>query len=152
MLVIGTFEHSIELEQVLAKLEQTGIPRNRIMVVPMDIFPQPPLHFMNRMPDLYTKGMEVGMACATASTIIGISVGFILEWGPIIWGPLAAVIGFAVAFGGYLLIHRGSYRRLPGQLPEITAIVQCPEDKITVVMKTMWEYSALTVGQTSEAS
>jgi hypothetical protein len=152
MLIIGTFKHSIELEQVLTVLEQIGIPREHIMVVPMGTYPQPPLHYMNKLPDLYAKGMEVGMACATASTIVGTSIGFILEWGPIFWGLLASVIGFSIAFGSYLLINRGAHRRLPKRLPEITVIVQCPPERIVQIMEAMWQYGVLTVGQAPQPS
>ena len=148
MLVIGTFEHSIELELFLATLEkQDGLSRNQILVVPMDIDPKSPTQFISKSRDLYSKAFEVGMAGATASSVVGTSVGFILKWGPIFWGLIAALIGFSIGFGIYVLAKKGTYRNLPNKLPEITIIVQCEEEKSIIVMENMWKHRVLTVGR-----
>lgn len=152
MLIIGTFEHSLELEQVLAVLEHNGIARKHMLVIPMDTEPTPPVRFITKARDFYTKGIEVGMACATGSAVIGTCVGFILPWGPIFVGLIAAAIGFTIAFGIYFLINKGTHRHLPKKLPEITIIVQCLEEQSILVMETMWEYRVLTVGRAPEPS
>lgn len=93
----------------------------------------------------------MGIACATASCVIGTSVGFILALGPVFWGLTAAFVGFVIGFGTYLLVRKGSHRHLPKKLPEITVIVQCSEEQSIVVMETMWRYSVLTVGQVPDS-
>lgn len=150
MLIVGTFEHCLELEQVLAILEQSGIFRKHILVIPMDTEPKPPLKFKSKLRDLYSKAFEIGMACATGSAVIGTSLGFIWAWGPIFGGLLAALIGFILGFGLYVFVNRGTYRHLPKKLPEVTVIVQCTEDQGLLVMETMWQYRVLTVGQVLE--
>lgn len=152
MLVIGTFEHSIEVEQALGVLEQNGILRKEILVVPMETDPTTFAQYISKSRDRYNKGIEVGMACATASSVIGISVGFVLTWGPILWALITAFAGFAFGFGVYLLKNKGDYRHLPKKLPEITIIVQCTVEKSLHVMETMWKYGALTVGSIEETS
>lgn len=152
MLVFGSFEHSLELEQALAVLEDSGISRKHILVVPMVTDPKSPTQFISRSRELYSKAIEVGVACATASSVVGTSVGFILTWGPIFWGLLVAFIGFTIGFGSYLLAKNGTYRQLPKRLPEVSVIVQCPEEQSILVMETMWKYSVLSVGRASEAS
>lgn len=152
MLIIGTFEHSVELEQALVVLEHSGISRKYIMVVPMDIDPQNPTQFISNAHERYYKGIEVGIACATASSVIGTSVGFILAMGPVFWGLTAACVGFAIGFGIYLLVRKGSHRHLPKRLPEITVIVQCSKDQSILVMETMSRYRVLTVGQVRDSS
>lgn len=133
-------------------MEHSGISRNHILVVPMDTDPKTPIQFISKSRDLYYKGIEVGIACATASSVIGTSIGFILAWGPVFWGLIAAFIGFTTGFGIYLLVKKGSHRHLPKKLPEITVIVQCPEDQSILVMETMWKYRVLTVGRAQEPS
>ena len=148
MLVFGTFEHSIELELFLTTLEKhDGISRDHILVVPMDTDPKPHIQLISKSRDLYSKGFEVGMAAATASSVVGTSVGFILQWGPIVWGLLSALIGFTIGFGIYFLAKKSSYRKLPNRLPEITVIVQCDEEKSRIVMENMWKHRVLTVGK-----
>jgi len=116
----------------------------------MDMYPQSPTQFLSKSHDLYYKGIEVGVACATASSVVGTSVGFILTLGPIFWGLMAGFIGFTIGFSFYILSRKGIGRRLPKTLPEIIIIVQCPEDKSTPVMEAMWKYPVLTVGRAQE--
>ncbi|HYE12407.1 MAG TPA: hypothetical protein VEF53_19745 [Patescibacteria group bacterium] len=147
MIVIGTFEYSIDLELLLANLEDTHIAREHIMVVPMDIDPQNPFRFDSKKRDLRYKGTEVGMAVATGCSVIGTSAGFILAWGPVFWGLVAAAIGFFIGFGIYFFTHKPSnYRQQPNILPGIIVIVQCKDEQLRLITDAMWKYSALTVG------
>lgn len=152
MLIIGTFEHSLELEQALDVLEHNGVAKKHTLVIPMDTEPTPPVRFITKTHDLHAKGFEVGVACATGCTVIGTSVGFALPWGPIFTGLTAAAIGFTTAFGIYLLINKGSHRHPPNKSPEITVIVQCLEEQSIMVMEILWEHRVLTVGQVPEPS
>ncbi|MCX7711555.1 MAG: hypothetical protein N2484_17075 [Clostridia bacterium] len=150
MLVIGTFEHSIELEQALAVLEHGSISRSHIMVVPMDTSSKIPYQVLGKAHDLRDKGMEVGIACATACSVIGTSVGFVLPLGPVFWGLAAAVSGFSIGFGTYIFYNKNFHRHLPNKLPEVTVIIQCPECQSIQESEIMWKYGALTVGHTPE--
>lgn len=116
----------------------------------MDIDPKSPTLFISKARDLYYKGIEVGMACGTAASVVGTSVGFILTLGPIFWGLAAGFIGFAIGFGLYIFTKKGSHRHLPKTLSEITVIVQCTEEQSNLVTETMWKYRVLTVGRTPE--
>lgn len=148
MLVIGTFEHSIELEQALAILEHSGISRDHILVAFMDSEPVAPFHLMRKRHDVRSKGFEVGISFATASAVIGASVGFVLTWGPIIWGLIASLIGFGVGFSLYFITKKGDSRsRSPKKLPQVTIIIQCAEGQSNYIKEIMWNYRALTVGQ-----
>lgn len=153
MLVIGTFEHSIELEQALAILEHSGISRDHILVAFMDSEPASPFYLMRKQHDIRSKGFEAGISFATGSAVIGASVGFILTWGPIIWGLIAALIGFIVGFGLYFIIKKGDSRsRFPKKLPEVTIMIQCTGEQSNDIKEIMWNYRALTVGQVLEPS
>lgn len=147
MLVLGTFEHSLELEQALGVIEQNGIPRRHILVVSMDIDRENPWKTINKTRDMYNKAVEIGIAFATACSVIGTSIGFALTLGPVIWGLAAAIGGFILSFSLYVLIKKGTPMKLPGKLAEVTVIVQCTEDQVSLVRDTMWKYRALTVGQ-----
>ncbi|MDR3562096.1 MAG: hypothetical protein P4N59_11770 [Negativicutes bacterium] len=151
MLVIGTFEHSLELEQVLAILENDGIPRQCFLVIPMDTDPPSALQYLRSPTDRYSRGVEAGMACATAGSVVGTCFGFILAWGPIFCGLAAALACFAVGFCLYRLINKGT-RPKPEKLPEVTAIIQSHENQSTLIINTMWQYRALSVGRAPEPS
>ncbi|OPH59375.1 hypothetical protein BC351_20930 [Paenibacillus ferrarius] len=147
--MIGTFEHSIELEQALSILEHSGIPRNRIKPVLMDIDADKSLNIVDQRFDRTAKSIELGLASATACSVVGISAGFVLEWGPIIWGLLSGLGGFVL---GFLLAQMlKSKHRLPAKakkLPEVTVLVQYEnEEEAALIKQTFWRYKALTVGR-----
>lgn len=152
MLIIGNFEHSIELEQALGDLEHNGILRSQIIVVLMDTHDNISSTFTNKSNDFHSKGIEVGLSFGTGFSVIGTSAGFILTWGPIIWGLVSAVIGFLTGFGLYVITNRHTHRHPQKKIPEVTVIVQCPENKSLFVMETFWRYRALTIGQAPDPS
>lgn len=152
MLVVGAFEHSLELEQALNELEHNGVPRSSILIVPMDTDPDTTYQFVSKRDDLHYKGIEVGIACATAFAVVGTSVGFVLAWGPIVWGLISALAGFIIGFGVIFLTKKKNYRQLPKKLPEITVIIQCPKNQSPAVMKILWKYPVLSVGRVTEPS
>jgi len=147
--IVGTFEHSIELEQALSNLEPNGIDKSRIIPVLMDTDSSPAIRFTDQRYDQMSKSIEIGIAAATASSVIGISVGFILEWGPIIWGILYAICGFAAAFGvSFWLKPKQMRTRKSDKLPEVTVLVQYDKEEEASSIKTiLWQYNALTVGK-----
>ncbi|MDQ0116126.1 hypothetical protein [Paenibacillus harenae] len=146
MIIIGTFRHSIELEQALVMLEKIGVSPNRLLVVCMDSDSN---DFSSNKKNIdegsYSKSIEVGMACATALSVVGTSVGFILTWGPIIWGLLASIIGFCLGFGITAIIQRPITRRLKKK-PEVTVIVQCHADQSDQIREAMRTNHALSIG------
>lgn len=149
MLVIGTFEHSLELEQVLAILEEGGVPRRRMLVTPLDTDGPSSLRCSGSPSEAYSRGVEAGMALATACCVVGTSIGFSLAWGPIVWGIAGGFFGFIVGLGFFVVIRKGKPPR-PEKLPEVTVIIQCPESQSTSIVDVMWQYGALSVGRAPE--
>lgn len=147
--IIGTFEHSTELEQALSILEHSGIPSGRILPVLMNAHRDKSLSIVDQRFDQTTKAVEIGFASATACSVIGISLGFVLEWGPIIWGLLYGIGGFLIGFIiGQLLKSKHSLSRRPNKVPEVTVLVQYLNDQeAALINETFWRYKAITVGK-----
>ncbi len=155
MLIISTFEQTLELEQALGVLEKFGIHRDNILVVPMNQFRNDPKKLVVRATDIEIRTSDLGMALATAAGVIGASVGFRLKWGPIAWGLISVVVGFVVGFGVMFLLKKWkgqrAITRFPRKpIPEITMIVQCEEAKSTEVHDVLWQYKAISVGDVPE--
>ncbi len=147
MIVIGTFLHSLDLELLLAQVEKSPVARKHIMVVPMDMDQETPARLEDQKTHLRHNGAEVGMACATGFSVFGASAGFVLAWGPVIWGLIAAAIGFGAGFGIYYWTRKlGRVRNLPNRLPELIVLVQCGDQQAGLIKDAMWKHSALTVG------
>ncbi|MDF2963605.1 MAG: hypothetical protein K0S39_5340 [Paenibacillus sp.] len=149
MLIVCTFEHSVELEQALSVLAENGIHETQILAVPMDSHPNKSFAFASEASEQVHRAFEVGMACATACSVLGTSYGFILEWGPLIWGLTSALGGFGLGYGiyRYFFEPRNQKKRLKAsRLPEVTVIIRCAANKYSEICKVLWRYQALTVG------
>lgn len=150
MMIISTFEHSIEVEEALAVLENMGLSRNEIMTVMMDNYQEITDYNFNSNPNKKTLAFEVGMATSTGVTVIGISYGFMLDWGPIIWGTLSAICGFIIGYSITRLIQTKIFKhiiRKKERLPELAVIIQCHEERSQEVQLVLWEYQAISVGK-----
>jgi hypothetical protein len=142
MLILAIFEQSIELEQALAELEGSLIPKEHIIVVFMDSSREK-YHDSPMKPHAF----EVGISMATGAAVIGASIGFALDFGPIIWGLIGAASGFILGVGTDLLFRKWKKQTSRKRKPqEATVIIQCPEDKIRQVSEVLWRYHALSVG------
>ncbi|CAN7549156.1 hypothetical protein LJR153_003970 [Paenibacillus sp. LjRoot153] len=150
MLIISTFEHSIEVEEALAVLERMGLPRNEIMTIMMDNYMEIPDHNYNSNPNKKMLAFEVGMATSTGFAVIGISLGFMLYLGPIIWGVIGAICGFMTGYYLTRFIQTKLLKhviRKKERLPELAVIIQCQEERFQEVKHVLWEYQALSVGK-----
>jgi hypothetical protein len=147
MIIIGTFQYSIELEYALCQLESIGIAREHLLVVCMDKESQA---FQSDQPieeDSHSKGIEIGIACATALSVIGTCLGYKWTWGPIIWGIIAAFIGFGLGFGIHAILSKKKNRRQQDKhKSDVTVIVQCQDFQADAVQKVMWGNRATSVG------
>lgn len=148
MLVFCTFEHSLELESVLAKLEGIGIAREELLAVPMDpVSGEQPGSVLQS--ERRTTVFDVGMATATASAVVGMSMGFMLPWGPVLCGLSTASAGFVIGAAVRLLLNRrGAARRRQklAESKEVTIVIRCPKEKLSEVRLLIEHYGALTVG------
>lgn len=148
MLVFCTFEQSLELESVLARLEGIGIAREDLLAVPMD-----PVSAEAAGSIMHTERsatvFDIGMATATAAAVVGLSMGFVLPWGPVICGILFAVIGYCAGAGIRMLLNKRSIAKKRDRLAdskEVTVVIHCTKEKLDVVRKTIEHYGAITVG------
>ncbi|REE68806.1 hypothetical protein A8990_13672 [Paenibacillus taihuensis] len=149
MLIICTFEHSIEVEQALAVLEDIGVGRETIMTVMMDNHDERIDKTSTNHPNKITLAFEAGMASGTALSVVGISAGFVLALGPIIWGIISATVGFVIGYGVTRVLQKKYFKsvmRFKERLPELAVIIECQDSHFRDVQRILWEYRALSVG------
>lgn len=148
--IISTFEHSTYLELAITAVEQIGVQKEDILAVPL----------MNRVQErklfdtlhradgitLFDKGAAIG----TAFSVIGASVGFSLEWGPIYWGIIGGVTGFIVGFLidyiFYKVIHKRK-RELKGKHSEVVLVINCSDELVEKVEGLLWDHLAIGVAK-----
>lgn len=151
MQIFATFEHSTYLELAVTELEESGI--ENIVAVPLNnrtekrkLFDD--LHHSDGV-SLLSKGMILAFLFST----VGASRGFILEWGPIIWGLIGAVGGFVLGFIIDLFIKmviKRKKRLLRGRNSEVILIVECGQHQKEQVENILWKQLALGVAELNQ--
>ncbi|ULL16662.1 hypothetical protein DVH26_20800 [Paenibacillus sp. H1-7] len=155
MLIISNFKHSLEVEQALAVLEKMGIPQHHIMVVTLESKGSKPVEKLRQPSEQVTLSFEVGMACATAFSVLGISFGYRLIWGPLIWGLITAIAGFLLASAITLWIQFLTQKHFTfrkSKSPDLTIIIRCGEEQFQDAVQVLWQYRAMSIGQVMEIS
>ncbi|OLO37953.1 hypothetical protein BTR23_12385 [Alkalihalophilus pseudofirmus] len=150
MQIFSTFEHSSYLELAITALEKVGIKKDHILAVPLisrveerRLFDT--LHRADGI-SLFDKGAAIG----TAFSVIGASVGFVLEWGPIYWGIIAGVsgfiIGFLIDYFIFKVVHKRK-REVKGKKSDVVLVLECPDELVEKVENVLWEHLALGVAK-----
>ncbi|MEH7436912.1 hypothetical protein V7182_05405 [Neobacillus drentensis] len=150
MQVFSTFETTGYLELAISTLEKKGIKRESIYVVPLDNRTADRRLFDSIHRSDGTTLIDIGMALATAFSVIGASIGFKLSWGPIYWGLIGAVVGFVVGLAIRLFIEMVLKKRkrvLKGKYSDIIVIIDCEESQAETIESILWNSFAIGVAK-----
>lgn len=143
-------ENSIYVEMAIATMEKRGIRKENIFAVPLDNRTESRKLFDSIHTSDNTSLIDIGVALATAFSVVGMSIGFELAWGPIWWGLIFAFIGFMLGFLIRLItekIIKKRKRLLKRTKAEVVIIVDCSEDYGELVENILWSHFALGVGK-----
>jgi hypothetical protein len=133
MQVFSLFEHSPSIELIISKLEQEGVNKEKIFVVPIDESDESLKVFDSIHDSDGFSFVDKAMALATAFGVVGTSIGFKLQWGPIVWGIITALFGFLLGFFWDMLIikfTKNGNRPERKILPLIILIVECEKAQV----------------------
>lgn len=150
MQIFATLENNIYIEMAIATLEKNGIPKASIYAVPLDNRKEERKLFDSLHSSDGTSLIDIGVALATAFSVIGASIGFALTWGPIYWGLITALIGFALGVAIRLFtekVFKKQKRLLKGKNPEVILIIDCEHTMAELVENILWEHFALGVAK-----
>ncbi|MCM3769057.1 hypothetical protein M3225_00990 [Priestia aryabhattai] len=150
MQVFSTFEYSSYIELAVSELEKKGIKKEGIFIVPLNNRTENRRIFDSVHRADGVSLIDLGMALATAFSVIGASIGFKLSWGPIYWGIISAFVGFILGLGIKLFMFtviKKKQRLLRGKHSEVILIVDCHAVDAEVVENILWNNLALGVSK-----
>lgn len=143
MFVIATFENSIYIELAISELEQKGISKEKILAAPLDKrTEQRKLFDSIHRADGFSL-FDAAAILGTCLMLLGAIYGYVLEWGPIIWGIIGAVTGLLLGFALKLLLIKKNKRGTKLITSEIVLMIRCEDDQWEKVQYILWENSAL---------
>jgi TM2 domain-containing membrane protein YozV len=84
--IIATFDHSPFVEMVIHDMEKLGVPPENIVALPLENI-ESQTHIIDTINRVDGRSILDGaMMGATIFAVLGAIYGFVLDWGPIIWG------------------------------------------------------------------
>jgi hypothetical protein len=151
MYVIATFESSIFLELAIAALEQKGITTDNLLAVPLDKRTEPRKLFDTIHRADGSSMLDAATILGTVFMLLGAIYGYVLKWGPILWGIIGAVFGLLLGFLiRFLLLKRqngGKISKSQSSSSEIVLMILCDKTKWETVEKILWDNLALGVAR-----
>jgi hypothetical protein len=150
MQLFSTFESNAFLEMAILTLEKKGIKKENIFAVPLDNRTEDRKVFDTIHRSDGTSLIDIGVALATAFSVVGASIGFKLSWGPIYWGLISAFIGLVIGVAIRLFtetVLKKKKRLLKGKQSEVILIIDCEELQAELVENILWNHFALGVAK-----
>ena len=146
MYIVSTFDHSIYLELAITAIQMKGIKKDNIMAIPMDKRGEEAKLFDSIHSSDGLSLFDLPAILAVIFGIFGSIYGFILEWGPLLWGLIAIAIGFSLGLIIKLfIVKKYNHRQDDKRGTEVVLIIQCPENQLEMVKDTLWSHKALGV-------
>ncbi|HEY3423891.1 MAG TPA: hypothetical protein VGL27_03775 [Negativicutes bacterium] len=147
MHVVASFEYSNFLELAITDLEQKGIEKNRICAIPLHKRIKDRTLF-DTLHQADGQGMfDLPSILATIFMTLGVLWGFMWEWGPIIWGLLAFVVGMALGVAIKYLLYKNGLQKKFHYNTEVVLIVNCNLEQVEMVETTLLNHLAIGVGR-----
>lgn len=150
MYVIASFEQSSILELAITDLELKGIKQDSIFAIPL----VPKLGQTTIFDSIHrSDGVSLFDAPAllgTFTSVLGATYGYVLKWGPIIWGLIGLALGILLGFLIELVINKGKlYRKKLKNLPktEVVLMINCSENQADMIEVTLFNHFAIGVAK-----
>ena len=147
MHIISSFEHSAFLELAINHLQEKGIEKEDIVAVPLQNMKDQPKLFDTIHRSDGESLLDLAAVLGTVFSVLGASFGFVLTWGPIIWGLLGLAFGAIIGFMIDYLLTKKHKKSKTSLHTEVILIVNCKENEYETVKRILFENKALGVGE-----
>jgi|SRR5690625_2664745 len=155
MQLFATFDNNIFLEMAISTLEKNDIGKGQIYAIPLDNRQATRKLFDSIHQSDGVSLLDIGMALGTAFSVIGVSIGFKMAWGPIWVGVISAFIGFVIGLAIRLFTNvflKKRKRLLKGNQAEVILIIDCATTQGELVENILWEHFAKGVAKVKKTS
>lgn len=145
MYILASFNYSLHTELAVSALVEKGLKNEQIFALPLELRGEPRMVLDSIHHSDGVSMIDGGAILGTAFMTLGVIFGFILVWGPIIWGLIGLAGGFFI--GCLIDYFWGKVRQSKGRrnesMGEIIIMVDCLEGQLDMVKNTLWDHLAL---------
>ncbi|WML58576.1 hypothetical protein [Neobacillus sp. PS2-9] len=132
MPVISIFEHSLALELAISELENHHIEKERILAasVNKNVVEKKYLDPFN------ADGLNLFLVSGIGMSVmlLGTMYGFVLYWGPVLWGLIGliagSIVGLVIDYIWKKTVRKKTLRKI---IADVLLIVNCEEDQVELV-------------------
>jgi hypothetical protein len=143
MYVVSLFKQTLQVELAVTALEQEGVPKKNLLAVPVEKT-MPGRKIFDSMHSATGESVfDLPMIFGAFVALLGCVYGFILAWGPVIWGIIGGVIGFGIGFYIKLLIVKK--KKTAARENEVVIFIMCDQNETEHVKKVLRDNGALGV-------
>lgn len=132
MYILATFESSNFIELAISKLQNFGITKEQILAAPLD----KPAEARQLFDSIHRSDghslFDAAAILGTCGMLLGAIYGYVLYWGPIIWGIIGAVSGLLVGFFIKLAMTKKSKNGVK-KTSEIILMIHCEESQKEII-------------------
>lgn len=147
MYIVSTFEHSNYLELAITAIQMKGIAKESILGVSMDKRGEDRKLFDSIHSADGLSMLDLPIILATLFCLFGSIYGFLLIWGPVLWGIIGIFFGFSFGLIIKLITTKKHdiNRQKKTKSTEVVLIIECKETQVEIVKDLLWENHALGV-------
>lgn len=134
MYIVSTFEHSVYLELAITAIQMKGIKKENIMAISLDKKEEQERLFDSIHSSDGLSLFDLPAILAVIGGIFGGIYGFVLKWGPLLWGLAAIALSFTLGlFIKLMIVRKYSNRQNDRRGTEVVIIIECMENQLEMV-------------------
>ncbi len=148
MYIFATFKYNMEMELTLRELEELGLTKEQILVVPLD-----KIKFQAKAIDSMHRSdgrslIDLAAIFGIIFMLFGVIYGYKFYLGPILWGLFGLVFGgiFGFLVDYYFTKKSEKALRKHGSDADMIIMIQCPKDRQERIEDILWNNMVLGVG------
>lgn len=146
MYIVSIFDHSVYLELAITAIQMKGIKKENIMAISLDKKGEQRKLFDSIHSSDGLSLLDLPAILAVIGGVFGGIYGFVLKWGPLLWGLIAISAGFALGIIIKLIsTKKYSDRQDDKRGAEVVLMIECIESQVEMVKDMLWAHKALGV-------
>ncbi|MDR3599863.1 MAG: hypothetical protein P4L49_05175 [Desulfosporosinus sp.] len=150
MYIISTFDHSNYLELAITAIQMKGVARENILGVSIDKRGEDKMLFDTLHSSDGLSLLDLPLILATLFCLFGSIYGFLLTWGPVLWGIIGLMVGFSLGLIIKLITTKKyDNRQKKSKATEVVLIIECQATQVEMIKDLLWKHNALGVRKLS---